>query len=64
MNSVGNEIIKLNKTNFCNPHGLACKYSYSNVKDCSIIAAYAMENYKIVRDVVKTKKFCVNIWNC
>ena len=40
---MANDVLKLNSTNFCNPHGLACKYSYSTARDCALIAAYAME---------------------
>ena len=63
MNIMANDILKLNSTNYCNPHGLACKYSYSTVRDQALIAANAMENYPVVREVVATKKYSVKVWN-
>ena len=49
MNIMANDILKLNSTNYCNPHGLANKYSYSTARDQALIAANAMENYPFVK---------------
>ncbi len=47
------KFLKLNNTNFSNPQGFDNPNNYSSAEDLAILTHYALENYPLIRDIVK-----------
>ena len=48
--------LKLNNTNFSNPHGLSEKANHASPSDIIKIAAYALK-YDLIRDIIMKKSY-------